>query len=258
MTDDICAGIERAAGLLREARHAIALTGAGSSTPSGIPDFRSPGSGLWERANPYEVASIHSFERHPETFFDWIRPMVGVLLAAEPNAGHLALAQLERGGFLKAIITQNIDALHQRAGSQTVLEAHGHFRESTCTACRRVVPTQDLLPVVVEAQEVPRCARCGGVMKPNVVLFGEHLPEDVMVQADGHVRQADVMLVAGSSLEVMPAAYLPKQVQEQGGRVIVVNLSPTYIDDVADVVLTGDMAELLPRLARACEEGVVP
>jgi NAD-dependent deacetylase len=253
--DEIADSIARAAALLREASHAIALTGAGHSTPSGIPDFRSPGVGLWEHASPYEVASIYSFRRHPQAFYDWIRPLAATLLSAEPNPGHTALAELEAGGWLKAVITQNIDGLHQRAGSREVLELHGHLREVTCISCYCVLPTSDVLEGFLTSGEVPRCPACGGVIKPNVVLFGEQLPIDVVNAAMRHVRRADLILVAGSSLEVMPASLLPFQVHERGGHVIVVNLAPTYIDDLADVVIHGDVAVVLPRVARACVEG---
>jgi NAD-dependent deacetylase len=248
-------GIARAAALLREARHAVALTGAGSSTPSGVPDFRSPGTGLWERADPMEVASLFAFRRNPEEFYAWIRPLALTLLTAEPNAGHRALAELEADGWLKAIITQNIDDLHQRAGSQVVLELHGHMREATCIGCYRVVPTGKLLNDFISSGQVPRCEVCGDVMKPNVVLFGEQLPIQVVNATMAHIRQADLMLVAGSSLEVVPAAHLPLLVHERAGRLIVVNLTPTYVDDVADVVIHGDMAEVLPLIARACAGG---
>ncbi|MCP4540950.1 MAG: NAD-dependent deacylase [Chloroflexi bacterium] len=244
--------IARAAELLREARHAVALTGAGSSTMSGIPDFRSPGSGMWEHANPMEVASVYAFRRHPEQFYAWIRPMVETLLVADPNPGHWALAELEAGGWLKAIITQNIDDLHQQAGSREVLELHGHVRDATCISCYQIVPAEELLNQIVASDEVPRCAACNGVMKPNVVLFGEQLPIQVVNAAMAHIRQADLMLVAGSSLEVMPAAQLPVTVYEQAGRLIVVNLTPTYVDEIAEVVIHGDVVEVLPRIAQAC------
>jgi NAD-dependent deacetylase len=247
--------IVHAAALLRSARHAIALTGAGSSTPSGIPDFRSPGSGMWEHVNPMEVASIYSFRRRPERFYDWIRPLAMTLLQAEPNPGHVALAELEAGGWLKAIITQNIDGLYQRAGACEVLELHGHMREATCISCYRVVPSEDLLEELLSSHGVPRCAECGGVMKPNTVLFGEQLPFGVVNAAMAHIRQADLMLVAGSSLEVLPASQLPLLVHERGGRLIVVNLTPTYVDGMAEVVIHGDVAEVLPRIARACAGG---
>jgi NAD-dependent deacetylase len=244
--------ITRAATLLREARHAIALTGAGSSTPSGIPDFRSPETGLWEKVDPMEVASIYTFRRHPQVFYDWMRPMTRLLLNAEPNAGHLALAELEAGGWLKAIITQNIDDLHQRAGTREVLELHGHMREATCIRCYQVLPTEELLEDYLASGEIPRCPVCDGIMKPNVVLFGEQLPIEALNAAMVHVCQADLMLVAGSSLEVAPASQLPLEVYRRAGRLIEVNLMPTYIDDIAEVVIHGDVVDVLPRIAQAC------
>jgi NAD-dependent deacetylase len=246
--------IARAAKLLREARYGVALTGAGISTPSGIPDFRSPGSGLWERVNPMIVASAYTFRIRPKAFYDWVRPLAEKLMAAEPNSAHVALAELEAGGWLQAVITQNIDGLHQKAGSCEVLEVHGHVREATCTRCYKVVPTGNFLDGFLASDKVPRCAECGGVMKPNVVLFGEQLPVGVFNAAQAHVRRADLMLVAGSYLEVMPASQLPLQVHERGGRVIVVNMLDTYIDGVAEVVIHADVADVLPHIARACAQ----
>jgi len=248
-------GIARAAALLQEARHAVALTGAGSSTSSGIPDFRTPGTGMWERADPMEVASLYAFRRNPESFYEWIRPLAVALLMAEPNAGHRALAELEADGWLKAIITQNIDDLHQRAGSREVLELHGHLRELTCISCYRVVPVGELAVDFIFSGDVPRCEVCGGVLKPNVVLFGEQLPIQVVNAAMAHVRQADLMLVAGSSLEVAPASHLPLAVHEHGGRLIVVNLMPTYVDEIAEVVIHADLIDVLPGIVRACGGG---
>jgi NAD-dependent deacetylase len=199
-----------------------------------------------------EVASIYAFRRHPEAFYDWMRPLARILFEAKANAGHLALARLEAEGYLKAIITQNIDNLHQEAGSNEVLEVHGHLREATCMECYRVWPTDELLRAFLDSDVIPRCRDCGGVMKPNVVLFGEQLPIDVFNAARFHVDSADLMLIAGSSLEVFPVSQLPSTVHRQGGRLIVINLSPTYIDDVADVVIHGDVVHVLPRVVRAC------
>jgi NAD-dependent deacetylase len=243
--------ITRAVHLLREARYPIALTGAGVSTRSGIPDFRSPGTGLWEEANPMEVASIYAFRSRPEAFYAWIRPLVEVLLDARPNPGHTALAELEAQGCLKAIITQNIDALHQEAGSREVLELHGHLREAVCIDCYEIMPTEELLDKFLTTGEIPRCPVCNGVMKPNAVLFGEQLPIKVVNAAMMHIAQADLMLVAGSSLEVMPASHLPLRVHEQKGQIIIVNLTPTYIDKIAEVVIRADVADVLPRIAQA-------
>ncbi len=238
--------IERAARLIRQSRHMVAFTGAGHSTASGIPDFRSPESGLWERHNPMLVASIWAFRLNPKSFYDWIRPMVEILLNAPPNPAHVALAELGEMGYLKTVITQNIDNLHQRAGSRRVLELHGHMREATCIRCYQEVPIDPLLTQRVLDGEVPRC-KCGGVLKPNVILFGEQLPIRVLNLAMAEARRCDLILVAGSSLEVTPAADIPFLAVESGAKSIIVNLQPTSFDDRADVVIHGDVAEILPR-----------
>ena len=199
-----------------------------------------------------EVASIYAFRRNPERFYSWIRPLGEGLDLAEPNDGHHALAALEAGGWLKAIITQNIDGLHQRAGSREVLELHGNLLEATCLDCHLVRPAGPVLEEYLASGEVPRCAACYGVMKPNVIFIGEQLPTDVVSASLSHLRRADVLLVAGSSLEMAPASELPLVVHERRGRLIVVNLMPTYIDDRAEVVIRADVVEALPGIARAC------
>ncbi|NLF64818.1 MAG: NAD-dependent deacylase [Chloroflexi bacterium] len=240
--------IARAQAILRDAQHLIALTGAGISTPSGIPDFRSPDSGLWTHADPLEVASIYAFRQHPQDFYDWIHPLAARTVAAQPNAAHTALAQMERYGPLRAVITQNIDLLHTRAGSETVLEIHGHLREMTCLRCFEIVPAEAILQEFLVAAEVPHCS-CGGVLKPNVILFGEQLPVRTLNRAKKEIQTADTMLVVGSSLEVAPAGDLPLLALANGARVIIVNLEPTYLDPQADVVIHADVVEVLPRLA---------
>ncbi len=239
--------------LLRQAKHLVALTGAGYSTPSGIPDFRSPQSGLWAQHNPAEVASLHSFRLHPERFYDWIRPLARLLLEAQPNAAHYALARLEALGKLRSVITQNIDMLHTRAGSQTVYELHGHLREMRCIHCFTAYPAEEHITHFLENGALPRCERCGHVLKPDVILFGEQLPAHTLAAARKEARQCDVMLVAGSSLEVYPAAELPFMAQHFGAAVILVNLTPTAFDRSADVVLRGDVAEVIPQLVEALE-----
>lgn len=245
--------LQRAADLLRRAEHAVALTGAGSSTPSGIPDFRSPGSGLWEKADPMEVASIFALRRDPQAFYRWMQPLVEVMRNAQPNAGHYALARLEAAGRLKAIITQNIDGLHQRAGSQNVLEVHGHVRSATCLSCFRQGPIDDVTDVVARGQ-VPRCTACGGVLKPDVILFGEQLPSATLIAAMQHARRADLMLVVGSSLLVLPVAQMPAVTRSHGGEVIVINQQPTYADEFAAAVFHDDLADILPQLTERCLE----
>jgi len=244
--------IQQAIELLAGARHVVALTGAGISTPSGIPDYRSPKAGLWEQADDMlEVASIYGFRHRPEAFYEWLGPLLRVIYAARPNPAHIALAQLESAGRLEALITQNIDLLHSRAGSRNVLEVHGHLREIVCLACHFTQPAAPALDEYLSSGRIPHCRRCHYVMKPSVVLFGELLPYGVMRAAQAHARTADVVLVAGSSLEVAPAGDLPALSRAGGGRLIIVNYMPTHLDDEADVVIRGDVADVLPRLAAA-------
>ncbi len=239
--------IRAARDLIRQAHHIVALTGAGISTPSGIPDFRSESSGLWMVEDPMEVASIWAFRRRPEAFFEWVRPLTETIFKATPNPAHSALASLEHMGKLKAIVTQNIDDLHERAGSHRVLELHGHLREATCLRCFKIVPAQGLLRQFIHDGQMPRC-ECGGILKPNVILFGEMLPQDVLTQTNAEVQACDLMLVAGSSLEVAPASDLPLQAVKHGARLIIVNYEPTHADEQADVVIRADVAKVLPAL----------
>jgi NAD-dependent deacetylase len=239
--------IKQGAELIHQSRRMAAFTGAGHSTTSGIPDFRSPDSGLWEKHDPMLVASIWAFRLNPKNFYDWIRPMVDTLRNAEPNPAHDALAELEQLGHLQVVITQNIDDLHQRAGSRRVLELHGHLREATCVRCYKKVSVDPAVEQRIRNGQVPRC-ECGGVMKPDVILFGEQLPIRVLNQAMDEARRCDLILVAGSSLEVTPAADIPFLAVDSGAKAIMVNLEPTAFDSRADVVIHGDVAEILPRL----------
>ncbi len=241
--------VGRARDLLANAQRAVALTGAGVSTRSGIPDFRSPRSGVWESVDPMEVASIYTFRRRPQIFYDWIRPLALLIKNAEPNPAHLALAQLEAAGILKGIITQNVDNLHTKAGSGNVYEVHGHFREVTCLRCYTLFPAESHWEMFIETGEVPYCPSCGGVLKPNAILYGEQLPVNVMHEAHRLATRCDVMLVAGSSLEVAPAGDLPARAVRSGARLIIVNFEPTFLDFMADVVINADVVDVLPELA---------
>lgn len=245
---DVATLVQQAQRLLANARHVVALTGAGISTPSGIPDFRSPSSGLWEQVDPMHVASLFAFRQRPQDFYDWIHPVARKTLAARPNAAHKALAQLEEFGPLQAVITQNIDMLHSKAGSQKIIEIHGHLRELTCLRCYGIVPAEPVLQQFLESGETPRCA-CGGVLKPNVILFGEQLPVRALSESKRQARRCDLMLVAGSSLEVAPAGDLPVLARDAGARLIIVNYEQTHADPLADVVIHADVVEILPQLA---------
>lgn len=247
--------IEDAAVLIRKAKRAVVLTGAGISTPSGIPDFRSEGTGLWSRDEPLEVASLSTFRTAPERFFQWFRPLAGQIFYASANAAHIALAQLEQAGRLQTIITQNIDGLHQKAGSACVVETHGTMRTLTCTGCYQKYEAVVYLQPFIEEGRLPFCPQCQAILKPDVILFGEQLPHAAWIQAQRAARQCDLMLVAGSSLEVLPVAGLPMQALDRGAHLIVVNNTPTYVNVRADVVILSDVASVLPEITKRVLHG---
>ena len=241
--------VERLAGLVRERGPVVALTGAGISTESGIPDFRSP-TGIWAEYDPQEYATIDAFLADPEKVWRFYALRFRALTEAEPNAGHFALAELEGAGLLSAVITQNIDLLHDRAGSREVVEVHGSIRTSSCRRCGMRYPLDELLPLI-EDTGVPRCADCREVLKPDVVFFGELLPEAAIDRAYELARSAGLLLVVGSGLEVWPVSMLPDETVLAGGQVAIVNLGPTTFDDRAVLKIEGGAGETLSALVRA-------
>jgi NAD-dependent deacetylase len=242
--------IERLAELVRESRSTVALTGAGISVPSGIPDFRSPGTGLWEKVDPMEVAHIDVFRREPERFWNYYRPRFGMLSDKQPNPAHEALAALEGRGMLDAVITQNIDRLHRKAGSARVVEVHGTIETSSCLDCGESF-SLELVEQLFDEHGVARCRGCGGPVKPDVVLFGELLPQRAMDEAFALAAGAELLLCVGSSLEVHPVAGLPQVTRSSGGRIAILTKGPTPYDDDADVRLDGDVVEDLGALLAA-------
>lgn len=242
--------VRQAAALLRAAKRAVVFTGAGISTPSGIPDYRSAGSGLWTRANPMDVSSLSAFRRRPEKFYAWLRPLAARISLAQPNAAHFALADLQKAGVLKAIITQNIDGLHQRAGSNNVLELHGSLASFTCLRCGSRFPGADFWQPFVDENVIPRCPKDNQNLKPDIVLFEEMLPQDTWQTAENFSSEADLMIVAGSSLVVSPANLLPHYAARGGAALIINTLSETYLDDQAAVLLPYNVAEILPVIAQ--------
>src|SRR4051794_13380290 len=226
--------VERLAQMIRDARSAVALTGAGISVPSGIPDFRSPGTGLWESVDPMEVAHIEVFRRDPKRFWSYYRPRFGALADKQPNPAHAALAALESRGLLDAVITQNIDRLHRKAGSNRVIEVHGTIETSSCLDCAASF-TLDLVEGLFDDEGVARCHGCGGPVKPDVVLFGELLPERAMNEAYALAAGADLLLCVGSSLEVHPVAGLPAVTRSAGGAIAIVTKGPTPYDQEAEI-----------------------
>ncbi|MCJ7519465.1 MAG: NAD-dependent deacylase [Anaerolineaceae bacterium] len=241
--------IEQATRLLINAKYAIAFTGAGISTPSGIPDFRSPQSGLWNHSDPLKVASIWAFHKSPKDFFDWIRPLAINAESARPNSAHSCLSHLENIGIIKAVITQNIDGLHQKAGSQNVLELHGSAQTATCSACGKKHSREHFHRMITQSEEFPVCSKCHKIIKPDVVLFGESLPQDTWDKAYQACLLADLILIAGSSLEVSPANSLPEIALMNGAKLIINNLGQTYLDERAEVLLKMDVEQGVGKLA---------
>lgn len=242
------AAIQNAASMIRRAKKTVILTGAGYSTPSGIPDFRTAGSGLWTKYLPMEVASLTTFRTNPELFFAWLQPLASRMIGTQPNSAHLSLVKLEATGYLSVIITQNIDGLHHRAGNKHVLEIHGTFNSLTCVGCFTKYPSADLIRPYLDYGEIPYCPKCHNLLKPDVILFEEQLPYQTWLKAEEASETCDLMLVAGTSLEVLPSARLPVRALDNGAKLILVNKTETYIDMRADVILRGDVAELMPLL----------
>jgi NAD-dependent deacetylase len=231
---------ERLAELILESQPCVVLTGAGVSTESGIPDFRSR-TGLWARYDPMDYATIDAFRRDPAKVWEFYSKRLDVLKAAEPNAAHLALAELERRGLVEAVITQNVDRLHERAGSQSVIEVHGSIRTSSCLACGHRESFERVLALL----PVPECERCGTVLKPDVVMFGELMPEDELERAFELARGAALLLVVGSSLEVYPVAGIPDEALACGATLAIVNKGSTPYDSRAALRIDAPAGETL-------------
>jgi len=242
--------VERLAELLGRSRRAVALTGAGVSVPSGIPDFRTPETGLWAKVDPMEVAHISVFEGDPERFWSYYRPRFQALGDKEPNRAHEALAELERRGLIEGVITQNIDRLHRAAGSENVIEVHGSIETSTCMDCGTSFGLDDV-EGIFDKRGVAICTACGGPVKPDVVLFGELLPEEAMARATELAEGADLMLCVGSSLAVHPVAGLPGVTLERGGSIAIVTKGATPYDRDAELKLEGEVDEELAALVAA-------
>jgi NAD-dependent deacetylase len=243
------AEVLRLAELVRESRSTVVLTGAGVSVPSGIPDFRTPETGLWANVDPMEVAHIAVFDSDPERFWTYYRPRFQSLGDKRPNAAHAAIAELERRGLIEAVVTQNIDRLHRAAGSEDVIEVHGSIATSSCRSCGasfRLEQVEDLF----DERGVALCAECSGPVKPDVVLFGEMLPAAAMERAGTLAEAAELIVCVGSSLGVYPVAGLPQLTLERGGRLALVTQGPTPYDEDAELKLEGEVdAELEALLA---------
>jgi NAD-dependent deacetylase len=242
--------VERLARLIRRNQPCVALTGAGVSTESGVPDFRSP-TGIWAEFDPLEYATLGAFRADPEKVWRFYAPRFGMLTAVEPNRAHVALAELERLGLVRAIVTQNIDLLHERAGSRDVIEVHGSIRTSSCPSCGKRYPLAEVVTLLEAGDGGPTCPSCGAILKPDVVFFDELLPTAAIERATELAEEAGLLLVVGSSLEVHPVADLPRGTLAAGGKVAVVNQSPTWVNSRAALVIRERAGEVLGAAAAA-------
>lgn len=246
-----------AAKLIKKSRRAVALTGAGSSTESGIRDFRGP-DGLWKQEDPMKWAHIDAFRRDPSAYWNRaIDPNRSLNFdAVEPNDGHRGLAELERMGKILAVITQNVDGLHQKAGNKEVVELHGTVMYAHCLSCGAQYKRSEVLEKVKKGESPPLCTKpdCQGILKSNTILFGEPLPQDALMRAYQLAEMCDLMLVLGSSLVVYPAAQLPNVAVRCGAKVIMINLEETEKDYLAEIALTGKIGEILPRIIEKLKE----
>lgn len=240
--------VKHTAQLISNARYVVVFTGAGISTSSGIPDFRSERKGLWQRYDPMQVASLTAFHHTPDIFYDWFRPLFQSSYHAQPNAAHLGLAKLEQSHIIRSVITQNIDTLHQKSGSQKVIELHGSALTFTCPVCGVITSAEQVFNSFSSGKSIPLCLKCEKILKPDIILFEEPLPMDAWQIAEIETRKADLMLVIGSSLEVYPASTIPYSAAQKGSRIIINNLSPTPLDKQADVVIPLDAAQFVPLL----------
>jgi NAD-dependent deacetylase len=245
------ARVARLASLIREAGSVVALTGAGISVPSGIPDFRTPGTGLWENVDPMEVAHIDAWRADPRRFWHFYGHRFQTLHDKQPNGAHAALVELQERGKLTAVVTQNIDMLHRKAGTTDLVEVHGTIEHSSCLSCGAQHPLDEVQARLERSGDgVPLCD-CGQPLKPDVVLFGEFLPDDALERAYALAAGADLLLCIGSSLEVHPIAQLPGVTRANGGQVAVVTSGPTSWDARCAVKLDGDVVSELQAVVAA-------
>lgn len=241
--------VKELADLVKGCRRVYALTGAGISTESGIPDFRSPGTGLWEKMDPMKVLSLTAFRRDPAAFYENFLDFWKTFTGVRPNAGHIALARMEEMGYLQGVITQNIDNLHQMAGSKRVWEVHGHLRTGYCMKCNSSYPFADIMKSVEQGENPPLCEKCKGIVRPSVVLFEDLMSPDFF-ECRTELKGADLLIVAGSSLRVQPAASLPSL----ANKVAIINKQPTPWDSKAAVVINDSISKTLSDLIKYLEE----
>jgi NAD-dependent deacetylase len=236
--------IKEAARLMKESQRTYVLSGAGMSTESGIPDFRSPQTGLWEKVDPVKTSSVDALTQDPELFYRSAFKRYSALLEAEPNTGHYILAEMEQLGIIRGVITQNIDGLHKMAGTKKLFEVHGHVRTCRCMSCGKRHSMQDLLGQLDEEIIPPKCSRCPGILRPDIVLFGDPMATDYFAASEALQTDCDLLVVVGSSLSVYPVASMPGLVKD----LIIINLQPTPFDHRAQVVIREKSGTVLSQI----------
>lgn len=245
--------LEKFAQLIIDSENIVVLSGAGMGTESSIPDFRSPGTGLWERMDPYEFGDINSYVGNTEKYFDMMLEVGVSIFKAKPNKGHKALTKLQKLGKLHGILTQNIDNLHQKAKTKCpIVELHGTVNESICLGCGRIFPITNLVNKVLKGQKIA-CDECNGMLKPNAIFFGEPLDSRVLQEADELIDSCDLLIILGSSLLVTPVSLYPSRAISRGAKVVIINIQKTYIDDQADVVIHDKIGSVLPLVIELVE-----
>lgn len=227
--------------LINSSNFTVVLTGAGISTESGIPDYRSPETGVWNNVD-HSVVSVEGFLKNPRKYYDYALDLYAIRSTAEPNSAHYMLVELEKKGFLKGVITQNVDGLHSLAGSRNVHELHGSLRQTVCLECNLLVSSDEVMARVIEGENPPYCNNCGGLLKPNAVFFGERLPKVPWLESVDLVKNADLLICIGSSLSVSPANMLPDIALKRGGKLIIINLMETPYDVDAELVINEKIA----------------
>ncbi|MFX1325272.1 MAG: NAD-dependent deacetylase [Promethearchaeota archaeon] len=247
--------IKKLVEIILDSQSIVALTGAGMSTESGIADFRSPGTGLWEKFDPYEYASINSYVANPVKNLEFMLESGKAIFSARPNKGHKALTRLQTLGKLKGVMTQNIDRLHHKAKTKNIVEFHGNVMEAKCLQCGKVFPITSMVNQALQGK-TPSCVECNGMLKPNAIFFGEPLESSVLTAADQMIQDCDLMIVIGSSLVVYPVAWYPQKALSLGAKLAIVNIQETDMDSLAEVVIHKKIGEILPEIVSKVEEKI--
>jgi len=251
---DLNIKIKNLANLIIDSNDIVALTGAGMSTESGIADFRSPGTGLWDKVDPYEFASINSYMANTSKNLEFMLETGRTIFRARPNRGHKALTKLQKMGKLRGVLTQNIDRLHHKAHTKNIVEFHGNAYEAKCMSCGQIYEITTMVNQVMKGQSSPSCEKCSGLLKPNAIFFGEPLESETLQAADEMISKCDLLLVLGSSLVVYPVAFYPKKIISKGAKLAIINIQETDIDSAAEVVIHEKIGEVFPRIVDLVKE----